>query len=50
MIRKLFRRVFLRGDPIRRKAETIPASKHGIRREQVSPGARRTCEALQKGT
>jgi len=49
MIRKLFRRVFLRGDPIRRKAETIPASKHGIRRDQVSPGARRTCEALQKG-
>ncbi len=48
MIRKLFRRVFLRGDPVRRKAETIPASKHGIRRDQVSPGARRTCEALQK--
>jgi poly(A) polymerase len=49
MIRKLFRRVFLRGDPTRRKAEIIPPSRHGIRREQVSPGARRTCEALQKG-
>ena len=49
MIRKLFRRVFLRGDPIRRKAETISASKHGIRRDQVSPGARKTCEVLQKG-
>ena len=48
MIRKLFRRVFMRGDPISRKAETIPASRHGIRREQVSPGARRTCEGLQK--
>ena len=49
MIRKLFRRVFLRGAPANRKAEIIPASRHGIRREQVSPGARRTCEALQKG-
>jgi poly(A) polymerase len=48
MIRKLFRRVFRRGDPIGRKAETIPASRHGIRRDQVSPGARRTCEGLQK--
>ena len=53
MIRKILRRaitkVFLRGEPARRKAETIPASRHGIRREQVSAGARRTCEALQKG-
>ncbi|HZV54487.1 MAG TPA: polynucleotide adenylyltransferase PcnB [Rhodocyclaceae bacterium] len=48
MIRKLFRRVFLRGEPAKRQAETIPASRHGIRREHVSPGARRTCEALQK--
>jgi poly(A) polymerase len=48
MIRKLLRRVFLRGEPANRQAETIPASRHGIRREQVSPGARRTCEALQK--
>ena len=49
MIRKFIRRVFLRGDSAKRKAETIPASKHGIRRDQVSPGARRTCEVLQKG-
>lgn len=48
MIRKLLRRVFLRGESVKRKAETIPASKHGIRRDQVSPGARRTCETLQK--
>ena len=49
MIRKLLRRVFLRGEPAKRKAERIPAPRHGIRREQVSTGARRTCEALQKG-
>jgi len=48
MIRKLLRRVFLRGEPINRKAETIPAERHGIRRDHVSPGARRTCETLQK--
>jgi poly(A) polymerase len=47
MIRKLLRRVFLRGES-RRKAETIPAEQHGIRRAHVSPGARRTCEALQQ--
>ena len=49
MIRKLLRRVFLRGESAKRQAERIPASRHGIRREQVSTGARRTCEALQKG-
>ena len=48
MIRKFFRRLFRRGDSANQKAETIPASRHGIRREHVSPGARRTCEALQK--
>jgi poly(A) polymerase len=48
MIRKFIRRVFLRGESAKRKAETIPASKHGIRRDQVSSGARRTCETLQK--
>jgi poly(A) polymerase len=48
MIRKFIRRVFLRGESAKRKAETIPASKHGIRRDQVSPGARRTCETLHK--
>lgn len=48
MIRKFFRRLFRRGDSVSHKAETVPASRHGIRREHVSPGARRTCEALQK--
>jgi poly(A) polymerase len=48
MIRKLLRRVFLRGEPVNRPPETIPASRHGIRREQVSAGARRSCETLQK--
>ena len=46
MIRKLLRRVFQRGPSS--KAETIPASRHGIRRAQVSSGARRTCETLQQ--
>jgi poly(A) polymerase len=48
MIRKLLRRVFLRGKPAHRPAETIPAERHGIRRGQVSTGARRTCEVLQQ--
>jgi poly(A) polymerase len=48
MIRKLLRRVFLRGKPAHRPAETIPAERHGIRRSQVSPGARRTCDTLQQ--
>jgi poly(A) polymerase len=48
MIRKLLRRVFRRGQPTPQTAEKIPASRHGIRREQVSSGARRVCEALQK--
>ena len=48
MIRKLLRRVFLRGEPARREAEAIPVSVHGIRRDQVSPGARRVCDTLQQ--
>jgi poly(A) polymerase len=48
MIRKLLRRVFRRGEPTPHPLESIPASRHGIRREQVSPGARRVCETLQK--
>jgi poly(A) polymerase len=48
MIRKLLRRVFRRGQPTPHPVETIPASRHGIRRAQVSSGARRVCEALQK--
>ena len=57
MIRKLFHRVFRRGDAknpeIRHGARSpepaiIPRASHGIRREHVSSGARRTCEALQQ--
>ncbi len=47
MIRKLLRRVFERGSPSR-PAEVIEAGTHGIRPEQVSDAARRTCETLQR--
>lgn len=55
MIRKLLRRVFKK--PVRTphhipakaaKVAELPVSVHGIRREQVSTAARRTCETLQK--
>jgi poly(A) polymerase len=49
MIRKLLRRVFRRGEPTPHPVQTIPASGHGIGRDQVSSGARRVCETLQKG-
>ncbi len=48
MIRKLLRRVFLRGKLAHRPAETIALDQHGIRRAHVSPGARRVCETLQQ--
>ena len=48
MIRKLLRRVFKRGEPSH-PAEIISAKDHGIRPEQVSAGARRTCDTLQQG-
>ena len=48
MIRKLLRRVFKRGEPYPHPVEKIAASQHGIRPEQVSSGARRTCETLQQ--
>jgi len=47
MIRKLLRRVFKRGSPSH-PAEIITARTHGIRPEQVSSGARRTCATLQE--
>ncbi|HEY6898272.1 MAG TPA: polynucleotide adenylyltransferase PcnB, partial [Rhodocyclaceae bacterium] len=47
MIRKLLRRVFRREAPRSAGLAVIPASRHGIRREQVSTAARRTCEGLQ---
>ena len=48
MIRKLLRRVFMRGEPSPHPVEIIAARQHGIRPEQVLPGARRTCETLQQ--
>ena len=49
MIRKLLRRVFRRGDSAPSGAPAmIPVARHGIRRERVSPGARRTCDTLQQ--
>jgi poly(A) polymerase len=48
MIRKLLRRVFKRGEPYPHPVETIEMGQHGIRPEQVSSGARRTCETLQQ--
>jgi poly(A) polymerase len=49
MIRKLLRRVFRRGEsPVSRAPAIIPVARHGVRRERVSLGARRTCEALQQ--
>lgn len=48
MIRKLLRRVFRRGEPTPHPVEVIGPDRHGIRPEQVSAGARRTCAALQE--
>lgn len=55
MIRKLLRRVFKKPARIPHhtpakagKVAELPVSMHGIRRDQVSSAARRTCEALQK--
>ncbi len=54
MIRKLLRRVF-KGDaaPIAPPGTpstpvVIPVTRHGITRERILPGARRTCEVLQQ--
>jgi poly(A) polymerase len=49
MIRKFLRRVFRRGEsPSSIAPATIPVARHGIRRDHVSIGARRTCETLQQ--
>ncbi|MES2771273.1 MAG: polynucleotide adenylyltransferase PcnB [Pseudomonadota bacterium] len=49
MIRKLISRVFGRKTPGSHKdPEVIPLRRHGIRREHISPGSRRTVEALQQ--
>ncbi|MEN3109754.1 polynucleotide adenylyltransferase PcnB [Uliginosibacterium paludis] len=49
MIRKLLRRVF-KFSPSRPRAEAaeIPLELHGIRREMVSPAARKVCSVLQE--
>ena len=52
MIRKLFSRVFRRGESSSNAGHAVPAviavAKHGITRQRVSVGARRTCEVLQQ--
>ncbi|MCA0188702.1 MAG: polynucleotide adenylyltransferase PcnB, partial [Proteobacteria bacterium] len=50
MIRKLLRRVFRRAAPANRVLEpaVIPVSRHGVRREQISPAANKVCATLQE--
>ena len=50
MIRKLLRRVLgvVRTPPSPSTPALIPLQQHGIRREDISIGARRTCETLQQ--
>jgi poly(A) polymerase len=49
MIRKFLHRVFRRGDPSSSHAPAvIPLARHGVSRQRVSAGARRTCEVLQQ--
>lgn len=52
MIRKLLRRVFKKPARASRKDKNAPAelavSVHGVRRDQVSAAARRTCDGLQQ--
>jgi poly(A) polymerase len=48
MIRKLLRRVFKKSPPKSQvEAAEIPLELHGIRREMVSPAARKVCSVLQ---
>ena len=49
MIRKLLRKVFQRTAlPVNIEPALIPLAQHGIRREQVSPVARKVCTVLQE--
>jgi len=49
MIRKLLRKVFKRPAPtVRHQPARIPLERHGIRREQLSPAARKVCMTLQE--
>lgn len=49
MIRKLLRRVFRKAAPSVAKAQPaeIPVELHGVRREHISPAARKVCDTLQ---
>ena len=49
MIRKLLRRVFKRSaTPPLAEAAVLPLEQHGIRREMISPAARKVCSGLQE--
>ncbi|CAL95757.1 polynucleotide adenylyltransferase PcnB [Azoarcus olearius] len=49
MIRKLLRKVFTRqAPPAAPEPALIPVDQHGIRREQLSPAARKVCSVLQE--
>lgn len=49
MIRKLLRKVFTRAAPTAQpEPALIPVDQHGIRREQLSPAARKVCSVLQE--
>ncbi|MDI3489534.1 MAG: poly(A) polymerase [Thauera sp.] len=48
MIRKLLRKVFKRPQNERHEPALIPVERHGIRREQLSPAARKVCSVLQE--
>lgn len=49
MIRKLLRKVFRRAaSPVNAEPALIPVTQHGIRREQLSPAARKVCTVLQE--
>jgi len=48
MIRKLLRRVFSKEAPASHEPALIPVEKHHVRRESISPGARRTVTRLQE--
>ena len=49
MIRKLLRKVFKRpAHSVRREPALIPVEHHKVRREQLSPAARKVCVVLQE--
>ena len=49
MIRKLLRKVFRHtASPINTDPALVPVEQHGVRREQLSPVARKVCTTLQE--